>query len=679
MTASPPGFLEDARLRLLLFGGKGGVGKTTCAAATALHLARQHPTRSFLLVSTDPAHSLADCFAGCMPVENLTLCEINPQESLARFKAQHHEHLRTIALRGTFLDQADVAQLLDLSVPGLDEVMALLEIVGWVREDRYACVVVDTAPAGHTLRLLELPDVMQRWLTVLDAMLAKHRFLTKLFSGTYRKDAADRYVEETAGDLTCLWALLKSSDRCRFVPVMLAEALSLHVTRGMVEELVRLQLPMHEMVVNRLGYSPLGCSACATQAAAQAPVVTHLARTFPHYAFWGLPLFLEEPRGTERLLSLWEHASPLEPNSRFLSSVSRLRTTDNGEPRTEHPAPLPASSTKLFLFAGKGGVGKTTLACASALRLAEEWRDKETLLFSIDPAHSLSACLGCMVGPREVRVARGLTAIEIDAQAEYARLKRIYADELAEVFDRFTGEAGIDITFDREVMERLMDMAPPGLDEMVALTRIIELLDQGRYDLFILDTAPTGHLLRFLEMPELIEAWLRTFFGLFLKYRKVFRLPKVSQAMVELSKRIKQFRLILADQRQAALVAVTIPTQLAYEETKDLVATCQRLQVTVPILFVNMVTGPYCFLDATGVPCLTCSMQRHEEMRVLQRLKKDFAAQHRSIVFRQQEPVGIERLRALGRALYHHGASSLPEVTHRNGRTLLWSLTGQIS
>src|SRR3990170_731908 len=105
-----PEFLREEGLRLLLFGGKGGVGKTTCAAAAALYLAGKYPARSFLLVSTDPAHSLADCFAGSPPVENLTLRELDPQESLARFKAQHEEHLRTIALRGTFLDPADITQ-----------------------------------------------------------------------------------------------------------------------------------------------------------------------------------------------------------------------------------------------------------------------------------------------------------------------------------------------------------------------------------------------------------------------------------------------------------------------------------------------------------------------------------------------------------------------------------------
>ena len=99
-------------------------------------------------------------------------------------------------------------------------------------------------------------------------------------------------------------------------------------------------------------------------------------------------------------------------------------------------APLPAAFIKLLLFAGKGGVGKTTLACASALRLAEERSGKEIPLFSIDPAHSLAACLSREIDPQEVRVAPGLSVIELDAQAEYAHLKQNYADELAGVFER---------------------------------------------------------------------------------------------------------------------------------------------------------------------------------------------------------------------------------------------------
>ena len=174
------------------------------------------------------------------------------------------------------------------------------------------------------------------------------------------------------------------------------------------------------------------------------------------------------------------------------------------------------------------------------------------------------ACLGREIGPQKVRVAPGLSVTELDAQAEYAHLKQNYADELAGVFERVSGPAGMNLAFDRDVMERILDLALPGLDEVLALTRIVDLMEQGHYDLFALDTAPTGHLLRFLEMPELIEQWLKTFFALFLKYRDVFWLPRISHMMVALSKRIKAFRRMLIDAKQAARVAVTIPTEMAY-------------------------------------------------------------------------------------------------------------------
>ncbi|WP_168922284.1 ArsA family ATPase [Polaromonas vacuolata] len=649
-TAHPlPGFLGDEGLRLLLFGGKGGVGKTTCAAAAALHLAAKHPAASYLLVSTDPAHSLLDSLSGGALSQNLALREINPQDSLARFRARHQQHLHTIALRGTFLDEADITQLLDLSMPGLDELMALLEIVAWVKEARYACILVDTAPAGHTLRLLGLPELMSKWLVVLDTMLAKHRFMVNLFSKRYTKDSVDIYLEERTADLRYLWTLLQSPAQCRFVPVLLAERLSVHVTRRMLVELSSLQIPVRELVVNRLLASNPECPLCTVRVATQTTLIAAIQRTFPDNEPWGLPLCLEETLGMQRLSALWARLRPLDtwqhlssaPASKLLAAV-------------ENPAYLPASSMRLLLFAGKGGVGKTTLACASALRLAEEWQGKEILLVSIDPAHSLSACMNRQIGPNEVRLCCGLSAIEFDPESDYTQLKQLYAEEVASVFDRLSGQTHVHIEFDQEVIERLMDTAPPGLDEMLAITRIVELLDLERYDLIILDTAPTGHLLRFLEMPELIEAWLKTFFGIFLKYREMFRLPKITQAMVELSKKVKQFRRVLTDPERAALMAVTIPTQMAYEETSDLVAACERLQVAVPVLFVNMVTP--------AASCPTCSALRRGELLVLQRYQKAFQTQSLSIVYRQ-ESVEPERLGSLGRSLYK-GMNSNQPVQH---------------
>ena len=640
--SAEPDFLSAEGLSLLLFGGKGGVGKTTCASAAALYLARKHPEQTYLLVSTDPAHSLADCFAADAVPANLKLQELNPQESLARFKARHQVHLRTIALRGTFLDQADVDQLLDLSMPGLDEVMALLEIVAWIKENRFSCILVDTAPAGHTLRLLGLPTVMHQWMSALDSMLAKHRYMTRLYRGSYQKDSVDHYLESTVADLNHLWMLLRSPVRSRFVPIMLAEALSIHVTGILLQELKHLGITVQDIVVNRLIEAQADCPNCRDWESRQSQALAAIADTFAQYTLWGLPLFLDHVRGVQALQTVWEHVRRL--NMRKRNQALSVTFVEQQACVTD-PASLPAHSMKLILFAGKGGVGKTTLACASALRLAEQYPEKKILLFSIDPAHSLGACLERTVGPQETRIAPGLTAIELDAQAEFAYLRQRYTHELTGVLASASGQAGIDFAFDRDVMERMIDLAPPGLDEMLALMRIVKLIDQESYDLFILDTAPTGHLLRFLEMPELIESWLKTFFSLFLKYKNIFWLPNVTALMVELSRRIKSFRRILIDPERSALMAVAIPSQMAFEETKDLLAACQRLGVSVPGIFVNMITP--------DSDCRVCSVIRRMEQPILRQYASEFAGHQIVHVARQHAPQGFERLRTLGQALYN--------------------------
>ena len=95
-----PVFWPHRDLQLLIFGGKGGVGKTTCATAAALRLAARSPQSSFLLVSTDPAHSLADSLAELVPPRNLKVLELDPQEYLLDFKQKHNDKLRRNRIPG---------------------------------------------------------------------------------------------------------------------------------------------------------------------------------------------------------------------------------------------------------------------------------------------------------------------------------------------------------------------------------------------------------------------------------------------------------------------------------------------------------------------------------------------------------------------------------------------------
>jgi arsenite-transporting ATPase len=304
---------------------------------------------------------------------------------------------------------------------------------------------------------------------------------------------------------------------------------------------------------------------------------------------------------------------------------------------------------RFVLFAGKGGVGKTTLSCVTAIRLARDFPEKRVLLFSTDPAHSLSACLQAEIGPRPRVLFPGLTAVEIDAAAEFGRLKGRYAEDMERFLESVS--RGFDLTFDRVVLERMMDLAPSGLDEIMALTRIMEFLARDSYDLFVLDCAPTGHLIRLLELPELIDEWLKAFFNLFLKYERILRLPGFADELVGISRNLKKLRELLRNPAASALYAVSIPTRMALEETKDLVAACDRMGMAVPLVFVNLMTPPG--------DCSLCSSLRRRESLVVEGFRRTFPEKRQMLVYRQPEIAGLERLEKFGRRLYQPARQEL--------------------
>ena len=390
-----PGFLSAESWRLLLFSGKGGVGKTTASTATALSIAIRHPDWSVLLVSTDPAHSLKDSFAGATPPSNLKVVELDAQACLLAFKEKNRQRLMEIASRGTFLDEEDINKFLELSLPGMDEIMGFLEISSWVVGETYDKIVVDTAPTGHTLRLLGMPDLMRKWLEALDNLLAKYRYMKKLFHGSYQHDDLDLFIEGLTSDVQQMKRLLKDHRRCRFIPVMLAEALSVEETLDLIRELKRLGIGAKEVVVNRL-YPENQCNLCGYIRGQQTQELSRLfsEELFSGVLLWGIPMYPQEVKGLEGLLSFWEEVYPL-----YASVAENRPPLPFIPPRVTDPISLPPLSSTLLVFAGKGGVGKTTLACATALRLASAYEGKRILLFSADPAHSLSDCLKLSLGP----------------------------------------------------------------------------------------------------------------------------------------------------------------------------------------------------------------------------------------------------------------------------------------
>ncbi|MDA2928022.1 ArsA family ATPase [Acidobacteria bacterium AH-259-G07] len=226
-------------------------------------------------------------------------------------------------------------------------------------------------------------------------------------------------------------------------------------------------------------------------------------------------------------------------------------------------------------------------------------------------------CLAQEIGPqeREIEGTGNLFAVEIDPEALFRQWKQSYSQQIEEVFEALSRRAGIDVRFDREVLANLLDLTPPGLDELMALSQLAESVECGRYDLYVLDTAPTGHSLRFLELPDLVRDWLRTFFEILLKYRNIVRLPTVSRILVEMSQKVKKIHQILTDPKRSEAIPVTIPTVVALQETERLLAALKRTGIAVRTLLVNRVVSP-------ADECSTCTTLARDHQSFLCRYRK---------------------------------------------------------
>lgn len=618
-----PEYLTSREVELIFFGGKGGVGKTTTAVASALYWAVNNPQDKILLVSTDPAHSVRDSLADNFTLDNLEVVELDAAAALAAFKAENAEKLREIARRGTFLEDDDINRFLELSLPGLDELMAFLEITRWTQSGDYSRIFVDTAPTGHTLRLLEMPVLLEKWLKVLDALLAKRRYMIQLYRQSYQADEIDRFLLDLNERIKTLETLLIDESRCRFVPVCLSEAVVIEETAELLASLQEKNIPVRDIMVQRV-VPENECAVCQEKRARQQVQLDLLPPIFDPYTLRYINLQPLEMRGANLLNST---AASVENQTEEIPLIS-LRAE--------------SSDATFQIFAGKGGVGKTTLACATALNLAREFPRKKVLLFSTDPAHSVADCLNVELNDEPTSIKPNLTALQVDAAREFDALKNLYAEEVKNLLDGLM--PNLDLTFDAEVMERLMDLSPPGIDEAMALTKVLEMHQRREFDILVLDSAPTGHLLRLLEMPALLDSWLKSVFHLLIKYKDIFRVPRLSQKLVEISQSLKHLRKLWSDAERTNLFAVSILTEMSLAETADLTASCERLGVAVKGIFLNQATRPS--------DCDLCRAVYQREMTVARKFVEDFDAIPQTLIYHRPAVQGVNALEKLGAKIY---------------------------
>jgi arsenite-transporting ATPase len=614
--------------RYFFFGGKGGVGKTTAAAATALVLlGKAKSQEKILLFSTDPAHSLSDSLKkriGNRLVEvlrrgnaKLFAFEMDSKSALEEFRNKHGKVLAEIAERGTFLDEADISELLNLSLPGLDEVMALFELSELDRSGVYSHIVIDTAPSGHTTRLLALPEVFTRMVTALDRMSDKHRYMVAHFARRQlRLDEVDLFLRDLNERIGRVKNILFNAKDTRFALVAIPEAMSVNETERYADVLDAQGVVLSDVIINRVEEEHEHCDFCRARVANQQPHLKELERRFKNLQIHRLALQPAEVRGIEALdvlgKQLW--SSSTKPKTK---QGSRRRSTPEIE--TSDKSDFPLAGRRIWIFGGKGGVGKTTAAASFALALAKEHPRQSVLLFSTDPAHSLSDSFEETIGPLKRRVGgrKNLDAMEIDPGKWFEDLKQRYRSWTDSLFSSLAGGSGLEVKFDREAMRELVELTPPGIDEIAALGAVSDLLDQDQYHTIVLDTAPTGHLIRFLELPEVALGWVRTFIKLLLKYQHVVHASEVAEELVAMSKRIKRVLALLKDPALCEFVGVAIPERMSLLETQDLADALKRLQVQFSRVLINGVVP-----EAVVVQCRFCSMRRSSQDEVITEFRK---------------------------------------------------------
>ncbi len=473
--------------QFIFFSGKGGVGKTSMACATAVRHA--DAGKRTLIITTDPAANLADVFeqpighhmTPLTGIANLWAMEIDPDSATEEYKERALAPLRDIF-------PAPMVEVINeqMSGPCTAEVAAFDRFTDFLVLDNEAdqpvtfdVIVFDTAPTGHTIRLLELPA---EWANTISAA-EQGSGQTCIGPAAAIQSAKFKYERALA--------ILRDPAQTRFTFVLHPEAIAIHETRRAIGELGKLDIHTHELIIN--GIIPPEATAnalFAARAEMQAGYLSQIERDLP-YAARRMFLMDGEIKGIERLRTV----------AALLHGEKAAHFSANGH--TAVPAPFKLSHPSEFMaritpnghrrtifFAGKGGVGKTVASCATAVWLANQ--GIKTLLLTTDPAAHLGNVLGEPVGdePAPLVGLPNLWAVKIDPKAMGEVYKKRILDDARQ---RGRPEGAI------KAMAEELDS--PCTEEIAAFDRFIEFASDGPWQSVVFDTAPTGHTLRMLELP----------------------------------------------------------------------------------------------------------------------------------------------------------------------------------
>lgn len=303
---------EAFEKRFLFFGGKGGTGKTSCAAAVSLSLARKG--KKVLIVSTDPAHSLADAFGSSIGdtvislEPNLWALEVNPEKEARVYMEGIKEKLVHVV---SPVIVEDIQRQIEIAYasPGAEEAAIFDKFVELMEEigHAYDVIVFDTAPTGHTLRLLSLPEMLGSWI---EHLVEKRTQAMELISmaARYEKRLREKVESDPIIEVLCkrrdkfafARSVLTDAEQTMFYFVLNPEKMPLYETERAVKVLEKYGIPVGKVIVNRV--VPEGCGDFwENRRKVQQQWLEEIKRRFASRGIMTIPLLETDVNGMEQL------------------------------------------------------------------------------------------------------------------------------------------------------------------------------------------------------------------------------------------------------------------------------------------------------------------------------------------------------------------------------------------
>ena len=711
--------------RTVFVGGKGGVGKTTVSSSLAVTLASDFSSDlKVLIVSTDPAHSLGDALdvdlkdGSGKPIQmtdpltmgKLYAMEVDTDAALEKFQNALSTFDVTklsdaLGVQPELLDGlglSELSSLLNNPPPGLDELVALSNILNdpEITAD-FDVVIVDTAPTGHTLRMLALPEFLDGFLGKLLELRMKLSGMANMFQSflsggngaaatrAQTVDDALNKLEEFRTQMGALRRQLKDDTSTDFVVVSVPTKLSVNESKRLIKELGDQEVKVSNIIINQcvVGSNDSDDAAESNEAmknyyerrkAGQSRWIDELksatadVSSSEEYKSNGsgdgdihvteVPFFDVELIGVPALAYVGQTSFANDPNFDYLMNES---SADD--------------EAKFVICGGKGGVGKTTTSSTIAVTMAAAGRN--VALVSTDPAHSLGDAFGLDFGGGDlvdvpligVPPSDGsLSVLEIDPSKSLGEFKSLIDNLIGTGDDQNSGGAmGGDLTKTLRELGEVFDTLPAGTDEVVALAKVVGLVKKGGFDRIVLDTAPTGHTLRMLSTPGFISELIEKVLAI---AQKVNSNPMVKMMIsnasgedldekAQAAKRALlnfQFQMydledIFSNPEQTEFLIVTVPTELAVRESVRLLNDLTFEAPDMPIKVRNVVANQVLKEDGSDVSTFLNRVADGQQSSIVElraeAVRLGLSIEVTEVPFLDTEPRGVFGLKVLSTEL----------------------------